>query len=190
MAQLVEDLPAVQETWVRSRRRERPLTPVFWPGSQRVGHDWATCTSLTAWSALTKCDFLHGLVMCSCNRCGRAAGLMVSWRWAGGRAPWRYLEGSCTRVRLTLQAQGWLCVYAGHKRDSVHAHFLRTERTSEAGALESVCVTQPFTVAVKGMVFPSGSCCSASCVCDSDPAQGPPGRSPGSCEPFQHQQFS
>ena len=40
MAQLVKNLPAMQETWVRSLgwvgkicwRRERLLTPVFWPG--------------------------------------------------------------------------------------------------------------------------------------------------------------
>ena len=53
VAQLVKNLPAVWETWVRSLvgkipwRRERLPTPVFWPGefegqsmeSQRVGHD-------------------------------------------------------------------------------------------------------------------------------------------------------
>ena len=38
MAQLVKNLPAVPETWVRSlgwdypQRRERLLTSVFWPG--------------------------------------------------------------------------------------------------------------------------------------------------------------
>ena len=38
MAQLVKNMPAVPETWVRSlgweypRRRERLLTSVFWPG--------------------------------------------------------------------------------------------------------------------------------------------------------------
>ena len=58
MAQLVKNLPAMWETWVRSlgwedpRRRERLPTPVFWPGefhgqsieSQRVGHDQTTFT--------------------------------------------------------------------------------------------------------------------------------------------------
>ena len=54
MAQVVKNLPAMQETWVRSLgweypwREERLLTPVFWPGefmgSQRIGHDWATFT--------------------------------------------------------------------------------------------------------------------------------------------------
>ena len=53
VAQLVKNLPAMQETWVRSLswedpwRTERLPTPVFWPGefrglvhgSQRVGHD-------------------------------------------------------------------------------------------------------------------------------------------------------
>ena len=38
MAQLVENLPAVQETWVQSLGWEDPLekgiasTPIFWPG--------------------------------------------------------------------------------------------------------------------------------------------------------------
>ena len=53
VAQLVKNLPAMQETWVRSLswedpwRTERLPTPVFWPGefrglvhgSQRAGHD-------------------------------------------------------------------------------------------------------------------------------------------------------
>ena len=52
VAQLVKNLPAMQETWVRSLGREDPLerdrlpTPVFWPGefhgqsmgSQGAGH--------------------------------------------------------------------------------------------------------------------------------------------------------
>ena len=60
VALLVKNLPAMQETWVRSWvgkipwRRERLCTPVFWPensmenswrtpmGLQRVGHDSAT----------------------------------------------------------------------------------------------------------------------------------------------------
>ena len=32
VAQLVENPPAVWETWVRSLRRGRLPTPVFWPG--------------------------------------------------------------------------------------------------------------------------------------------------------------
>ena len=64
-AQMVKNLPAVQETWVRSLGREDPQRrkwqpiPVFLPresplteepdrlqsmGSQRVGHDWVTNT--------------------------------------------------------------------------------------------------------------------------------------------------
>ena len=56
-----KNLPAMWETWVRSLgwedptwRRERLLTPVFWPGEfhglyspcghKRVGHNWATFT--------------------------------------------------------------------------------------------------------------------------------------------------
>ena len=53
VAQLVKNLPAMWETWLRSLAWEDPLekisTPVFWPGefhglyspwgSQRVGHD-------------------------------------------------------------------------------------------------------------------------------------------------------
>ena len=53
LAQSVKNLPAMQETWVRSLGWEDPLererlpTPVFWPrefhglsmGSQRVGHN-------------------------------------------------------------------------------------------------------------------------------------------------------
>ena len=57
VAQLVKNPPAMQEDpWVGKIpwRRERLPTPVFWPrefhglpmGSQRVGHDWATLTSL------------------------------------------------------------------------------------------------------------------------------------------------
>ena len=55
MAQLVKNPPAMQEKWVGKIpwRRERPPTPVFWPGEfhilqsiglQRVGHDWVTFT--------------------------------------------------------------------------------------------------------------------------------------------------
>ena len=54
VAQLVKNLPSMQETWVWSLGWDDPLekerlpTPVFWPGefhgqsmgSQRVGHDW------------------------------------------------------------------------------------------------------------------------------------------------------
>ena len=32
VAQLVKNPPAMWETWVRSLRRERLPTPVFWPG--------------------------------------------------------------------------------------------------------------------------------------------------------------
>ena len=61
VAQLVKNPPAMRETWVWALgweyplRRERLPTPVFWPGefhglksmgSQKVGHDWATFTSL------------------------------------------------------------------------------------------------------------------------------------------------
>ena len=65
VAQSVKNLPAVQETWVRSPGREDPLEKemvthssiLAWKisgtkepgglqsmGSQRVGHDWATNT--------------------------------------------------------------------------------------------------------------------------------------------------
>ena len=64
VAQLVKNLPAMQETWVWFPgwvgkipwRRERLPTPVFWPGefrglyspwSHRIRHDWATLTSLS-----------------------------------------------------------------------------------------------------------------------------------------------
>ena len=67
VAQSVKNLPAVQETWVRSPGREDPLEKemathssilawkISWTkepgglqsmGSQRVGHDWATNTYL------------------------------------------------------------------------------------------------------------------------------------------------
>ena len=66
MAQTVKYLPAMWETWVRSPigkipwRRGQIPTAVFWPGEshgqrslagysswgRRVGHDWATFTSL------------------------------------------------------------------------------------------------------------------------------------------------
>ena len=44
MAQLVKNLPAMQETWVQYLgwedpwRRERLPTPVFWPGEFQRGH--------------------------------------------------------------------------------------------------------------------------------------------------------
>ena len=61
IAQLVKNVPAMQETWVQSLGWEDPLekerlpTPVFWPawripwtvestGSQRVRHNWTTLT--------------------------------------------------------------------------------------------------------------------------------------------------
>ena len=57
VAQLIKNLPAMQDTWVGKIpwRRERLPTPVFWPREfhglyspwgRRVGHDWATFTSL------------------------------------------------------------------------------------------------------------------------------------------------
>ena len=67
VAQLVKNLPAMRETWVDPWvgkipwRRERLLTPVFWPGefhglyslgSQVVGHDWASFTSLDFYLSL------------------------------------------------------------------------------------------------------------------------------------------
>ena len=52
IAQLVKNLPAMWETWVRSLGWEDALekrenTPVFWPGEfhgLKVRHDWATFT--------------------------------------------------------------------------------------------------------------------------------------------------
>ena len=54
VTQLIKNLPATWETWVRKIpwRRERLPTPVFWPGKsqglsmelQRVGHSWVTFT--------------------------------------------------------------------------------------------------------------------------------------------------
>ena len=66
VAQLVKNLPAMRETWVRSLGWEDPMEkgtatpPVFWPGEshgqsmglQRVGHNWMTLTLtflLTEW---------------------------------------------------------------------------------------------------------------------------------------------
>ena len=62
LAQLVKNLPAMRETWVQSLGWEdclekgKATTPGFWPGEfhglhksmglQRVGHNWATFTSL------------------------------------------------------------------------------------------------------------------------------------------------
>jgi len=72
VAQLVKNLPEMQETWVQSLGCEDPLEkrkathssilawriPCQSMGSQRVGHDWATFTSLhyTA-DRLSLCDF-------------------------------------------------------------------------------------------------------------------------------------
>ena len=75
MAQTVENLPAMQETWVRSLGQEHSLekgrqpTPIFLPGefheprnlagyspwSQVLGHDWATTAHTT------REDHLHSL---------------------------------------------------------------------------------------------------------------------------------
>ena len=68
MAQLVKNLPAMWETWVRSLGWEdflekgktthsgilawRISWTVWSMGSQRVGHDWATFTSLHAMNGL------------------------------------------------------------------------------------------------------------------------------------------
>ena len=54
MAQLVKNLPAMQETWVRSLgwvgkicwRRERLLTPVFWPGEV---HEQRSLVGFSLW---------------------------------------------------------------------------------------------------------------------------------------------
>ena len=68
MAQLVKNLPAMRETWVRSRvpfpgwedpwRRERLPTPVFWPGKfhglySPWGHKESDTTErLSLWKAV------------------------------------------------------------------------------------------------------------------------------------------
>ena len=80
MAQLIKNPPAMWETgfdpWVGKIpwRRERLPIPVFWPGefglgSQRVRHDWVTCTLLTCLFVLPVCNRkwgLKALIMCVC----------------------------------------------------------------------------------------------------------------------------
>ena len=83
VAQLVNNLPAVWETWVQSLgcrkipwRKERLPTPVFWLGefhgvhglgSQRAGHDWATFTSafplITVGDSILSNDFSKSMKM-------------------------------------------------------------------------------------------------------------------------------
>ena len=70
VAQLVKNLPAMQETWAWYRvgkipwRREWLPTPVFWPrefhglqsmGLQRGGHDWATFTFIKIYFKVHPC---------------------------------------------------------------------------------------------------------------------------------------
>ena len=71
VAQLVKDLPAMCETWVRSLRWEDPLEKgtathssilawrIPWTlhstGSQRVRHDWTTFTYHGIWSIILLC---------------------------------------------------------------------------------------------------------------------------------------
>ena len=71
MTQLVENLPAMRETWVRSLGWEDPLekgkaahtSVLAWRiqaiqsmGSQRAGHNWVTCT-------FTLCEILYEDIM-------------------------------------------------------------------------------------------------------------------------------
>ena len=100
MAQIVKNLPAVQETWVRSLGQEDPLekgmaTPVLLPGEfhgrkslesysprghKRVGHDWATNTFTFRGSSEGKpwghCCFRRPRVIT------RVQGPARGWRWA------------------------------------------------------------------------------------------------------------
>ena len=53
VAQMIKNLPAMQETWVRSLGQEDPLekgtaiTPVFLPGES---HAWRSLTGYSLWS--------------------------------------------------------------------------------------------------------------------------------------------
>ena len=73
VAQMVKNLPAVQETWVQSLvgkipwRRERPPTPVFWPGeSHGLYSPWVT----KSWTQLS--DFHFQFLP-------RSKHLLISW---------------------------------------------------------------------------------------------------------------
>ena len=80
VAQLVKNLPAMQETWVRSLGWENPLekgkATVFWPGefhglyrgtmgSQRVGQDWVTFTFTVAQDSSVRrvCTWFNALLL-------------------------------------------------------------------------------------------------------------------------------
>ena len=74
VAQLVKNMPVTQETWVRSLGWEDPLEKgnatyssilawrIPWTvmGSQRVGHDWATFTSLRVNISAVLCKYNVG----------------------------------------------------------------------------------------------------------------------------------
>ena len=84
VAQLIKSLPAMQETWVGSLGWEDPLKEgqathsnilawrIPWTlqsmGSQRVGHDWATFTSLhffaTPWTAARQASLSFTISQC------------------------------------------------------------------------------------------------------------------------------
>ena len=87
VAQLVKNLPAMQETWIWSLSledlwtRENLPPPVFWPGefhglyspwdplgSQRVGQDWATFTFTVhrvakSWTGVSTAQHIHMLIV-------------------------------------------------------------------------------------------------------------------------------
>ena len=90
VTQLIKNLPATWETWVRKIpwRRERLPTPVFWPGKsqglsmelQRVGHNWATFTHT---HLAASCDYSTQTYQFERTRCSGTClqnQLVGSWR--------------------------------------------------------------------------------------------------------------
>ena len=86
MAQTVKNLPAMEETWVRSLGQEDPLEEEMAThssilaqtekpgglqtmGSQRVGHDWATNTLLFSLSPMFFAPVKFHIILCAMICC-------------------------------------------------------------------------------------------------------------------------
>ena len=103
MAQIVKDLPQMQETWVRSPGREDPLekgmasTPVFLPGEihgqrslacyspWRCKHDWATNTGLRLVRIISTCPIRFQKHLCSHRNLWEVVSLRGMWSWQFSR---------------------------------------------------------------------------------------------------------
>ena len=82
VAQLVKNLPAMRETWVGKIpwRRERPPTPVFWPGES---HGLKSPQGAKSQTRLSDFDFTaHGCAVLSAHNSGGLRPRLGLWEWA------------------------------------------------------------------------------------------------------------